>query len=83
MALSPCRTPTNCNLRTQKCVPCREYAKPNRSVLSALQMYLNQKRRPQPKQAKHLNCWGQLSQKISNPSKSDDWEQHCHHDQQI
>ena len=31
MTLSPCRTLQNV-IQTQKCVPCREYAKPNRCV---------------------------------------------------
>ena len=51
--------------------------------LSALQMYLNQKRKTSNQQAKHSNCWGQPPQKISNPSQSDDWVQQCHHEQQI
>ena len=44
MTLSPCRTLQNV-IQTQKCVLCREYAKPNGCVLSALQKYLNQKRK--------------------------------------
>ena len=36
---------TKCNTKTKKCVPCCEYAKPKRCVLSALQRYLNQKRK--------------------------------------
>ena len=44
--------------------------------LSALQMYLNQKRKTSNQQAKHSNSWGQPPQKISNPSQSDDWVQH-------
>ena len=67
MTLSPCRTLQNV-IQTQKCVPCCEYAKPNRCVfLSALQKYLNQKRKTSNQQAKHSNCWGQPPQKISNP----------------
>ena len=51
MTLSPCRTLQNV-IHTQKYVPCREYAKPNRCVLSALQKYLNQKRKTSNQQAK-------------------------------
>ena len=40
--------------------------------LSALQKYLNQKRKTLNQQAKHSNCWGQPPQKILNPSLSDD-----------
>ena len=40
--------------------------------LSALQKYLNQKRKTSNQQAKHSNCWGQPPQKILNPSLSDD-----------
>ena len=59
-------------IQTQKCVPCREYAKPNRCVLSALQKYLNQKGKTLNQPAKHFNCWGQPPQKLSSPSQSDD-----------
>ena len=41
--------------------------------LSALQKYLNQKRKTSNQQAKHSNCWGQPPQKIVNPSLSDDF----------
>ena len=40
--------------------------------LSALQNYLNQKRKTSNQQAKHSNCWRQPPQKILNPSLSDD-----------
>ena len=39
---------------------------------SALQNYLNQKRKTSNQQAKHSNCWGQPPQKILDPSQSDD-----------
>ena len=42
------------------------------TLLSALQKYLNQKRKTSNQQAKHSNCWGQSPQKISNSSQSDD-----------
>ena len=71
MTLSPCRTLQNV-IQTQKCVLCREYAKPNNVFLSALQKYLNQKGKTSNQQAKHSNCWGQPPQKILNPSLSDD-----------
>ena len=46
----------------EKCVPCREYGKPNRFVLSALQTYLHQKRKTSNQQATNSNCRGKTTQ---------------------
>ena len=53
MTLSPCRTLQNVT-HTQKCVPCREYAKPNRCVFKCFAKVSKPKEEDQ--QAKHSNC---------------------------
>ena len=83
VTLTPCRTLQNVK-QTQKCVLCREYAEPNRCVLSVLQKYVNQQgKKTSNQQAKHSNCWSKPPQRISIPSQFDDWKQQCHHEQHI